>query len=153
MQPRFEFGQQVRVVRTLRDDGTFPGMNPGDVLVRMGSLGHVRNVGTFLQDQLIYAVHFFESDRVVGCREEELIPADDPWIPTRFVFRDKVLARISLSAGGQVVVAAGTDGEVVKVLRERPDGPAYHVNFAGRVFLVPEPALEPREEPLDVAGA
>ena len=75
MQPRFDYGDAVRVVRTVRNDGTFPGMDTGDVLVRQGSVGHVRNVGTFLQDQIIYAVHFLEVDRTVGCREEELLDA------------------------------------------------------------------------------
>ena len=44
-----------------------------------GGFGYVRNVGTFLQDQIIYAVYFTEVDRTVGCREEELISAQEPW--------------------------------------------------------------------------
>ena len=44
----------------------FPAWTPATSLVRAGSVGHVRNVGTFLQDQIIYAVHFFEVDRIVG---------------------------------------------------------------------------------------
>ncbi len=153
MQPRFEYGEQVRVVRTVRDDGTYPGMDPGDVLVREGSVGHVRNVGTYLQDHIIYAVHFFEADRIVGCREEELMPADEDWVPTRFLFRDKVTARIPLGMKGQVVVAAGTEGEVLKVLRHAPGGPAYQVYFDGRNFIVPETALEVRSESCDAAAA
>lgn len=141
MQPRFDYGDPVRVVRTVRDDGTYPGMCPGDVLVREGSVGHVRNVGTYLQDHIIYAVHFFEADRVVGCREEELVPADEPWVPTRFLFRDRVAPTVSLGVKGEVVVPAGTEGEVIKVLRHAPGGPAYQVYFDGRTFIVPETAL------------
>ena len=107
----------------------------------------MRNVGTFLQDQIIYAVHFTDVDRTVGCREEELIPADDPWVPTQFLFRDRVVNRIPLGVGGMIVVPAGASGEVLKVLRDAPAGPAYHVYFEGRVFLVPETALEPVEAP------
>jgi len=153
VQPRFEYGQNVRVVRTIRNDGTYPGMEPGDLLVRDGSVGHVRNVGTFLQDNIIYAVHFFEVDRVIGCREEELIPAEEEWVPTLFLFRDKVTARIPLGMNGQVVVAAGTEGEVLKVLRHAPDGPAYQVYFDGRTFLVPETALDARKEIGDAVAA
>ncbi|MDR3632212.1 MAG: nitrogen fixation protein NifZ [Isosphaeraceae bacterium] len=147
MKPRFEYGDHVRVVRTVRNDGTFPGMETGDVLTRAGGVGYVRNVGTFLQDQIIYAVYFTEVDRTVGCREEELIPAGDPWVPTRFLFRDHVINRIPLTVGGTVVVPAGEAGEVLKVLRDSPSGPAYHVYFDGRVFQVPETALEPLEVP------
>ena len=49
MKPRFEMGKVVRVIRNVRDDGTFGGTEIGDLLVRRGSTGHVQNVGTFLQ--------------------------------------------------------------------------------------------------------
>ncbi|WP_165227740.1 nitrogen fixation protein NifZ [Aquisphaera insulae] len=145
MMPRFDYGELVRVVRTVRNDGTFPGKETGDVLAKAGSVGFVRNVGTFLQDQIIYSVHFTEVDLLVGCREEELIGADEPWVPAQFLFRDKVASRIPLAIGGVVVVAAGTRGEVLRVLRDHPGGPAYHAYFDGRTFLVPESALEPVE--------
>jgi nitrogen fixation protein NifZ len=147
MKPRFDFGALVRIVRTVRNDGTFPGKETGDVLAKAGSVGHVRNVGTFLQDQIIYAVHFSESDWTVGCREEELISAHEPWVPTKFLFRDRVTTRIPLAVDGTVIVTAGESGEVLKVLRDFPSGPAYHVYFHGRVFQVPETALEPVEVP------
>jgi nitrogen fixation protein NifZ len=147
MTPRFDYGTLVRVVRTVRNDGTFPGKETGDVLAKAGSVGYVRNVGTFLQDQIIYAVHFTDADRTVGCREEELIAADEPWVPARFLFRDRVTTRVPLAVGGAVVVTAGESGEVLKVVRDFPSGPAYHVYFQGRVFQVPETALEAVEVP------
>ena len=141
VKPRFDYGDAVRVVRTLRNDGTFPGLDTGVMLVREGSVGHVHNVGTFLQDQIIYAVHFLHADRTVGCREEELIDAHAPWMPTRFLFGDQVTVRVPLAVRGEVVVAVGQQGEVIKVLRDQPGGPAYHVYFDGRTFQVPETAL------------
>ena len=72
----FESGQRVRVTRTIRNDGTYPGVPTGTKLVAAGSLGFVRDVGTFLQDQVIYSVHFTDQDRVVGCRSQELIDGD-----------------------------------------------------------------------------
>jgi nitrogen fixation protein NifZ len=146
VQPRFDYGDAVRVVRSLRNDGTFPGLDSGALLVRQGSVGHVHNVGTFLQDQIIYAVHFLEADRTVGCREEELIDARAEWIPTLFVYGDKVTNRNPLAIGGQVVVATGQAGEIIKVLRDFPGGPAYHVHIDGRTFQVPEAALAPIED-------
>ena len=143
MRPQFDYGDEVRVVRNVRNDGTFPGAPTGRLLIRRGSTGYVRDVGTFLQDQIIYAVHFIDEDRVVGCREEELQPASDPWVPSRFEFRDKVEARIALGSGGRVLVEQGAVGEIMRVLRSVEDGVSYHVQFPGcNTVLVPESALE-----------
>lgn len=149
MRPEFEFGAEVRVLRNVRNDGTFPGEPTGALLIRRGSTGFVRDVGTFLQDQIIYSVHFLEQGRVVGCREEELQPADAPWTPSLFEGREKVAARIALGAGGRVLVPAGTVGDVARVLRGAPlaDGSpgdvAYYVDFPGcNTLQVPESALE-----------
>lgn len=142
MRPRFEYGEAVRVIRNLRNDGTFPGESRGRLLVRSGSVGYVRDVGTFLQDQLIYSVDFIEAGRMVGCREQELQLASDPWIPTRFEFREKVTPTIPLAIGGEVVASPGAEGEIEKVLRECAGGPAYHVRFNGRTLQVPEDSLD-----------
>lgn len=148
MRPEFDYGDEVRVVRNVRNDGTYPGLAVGKLLVRRGSVGFVRDVGTFLQDQLVYSVHFLEQDRLVGCRAEELIPADAPFTPSRFEFRDKVTARVPLAIQGRVLVERGEVGEVMKVLRGVPGEVSYHVHFQGRnTLLVPEPALEPPEDP------
>lgn len=146
MRPAYEFGDEVRVVRNVRNDGTFPGENTGTLLVRRGSTGYVRDVGTFLQDQIIYSVHFIEQDRIVGCREEELQPVDAPWIPSRFEFRDLVAAAQPLGINGEVLVQRGEIGEVIRVVRDHPGGVAYHVHFADRnTLLVPESALTEAE--------
>jgi nitrogen fixation protein NifZ len=142
MQTRFDYGDQVRVTRNVRNDGTYPGMDVGNLLVRRGSIGFVMNVGTFLQDQIIYTVNFLDQDRIVGCREEELIGADEPWNPSRFETREKVRAALSLAVAGEVLVPAGTEGEVMKVLRDGESGVQYHVHFPGHVLQVPENVLE-----------
>lgn len=143
MRPAFDFGTEVRVVRNVRNDGTFPGQATGSLLVRRGSTGVVRDVGTFLQDQIIYSVHFLDADRLVGCREEELQLATDPWVPSRFEFRDRVRPRIPLGIQGRVLVERGVEGEVMKVVRDAPGGVAYHVHFSGVGTLqVPESALD-----------
>ncbi len=140
MLPRYDYGHAVRVVRHIRNDGTFPGIATGTLLVRRGSVGFVRNVGTFLQDQVIYEVHFLDQGRVVGCREEELIDADEEWIDSRFDTRDKVTTSHALAVGGEVVVPAGSEGQVMRVIRD-PQQVQYHVLFGSRIFSVPESSL------------
>jgi nitrogen fixation protein NifZ len=142
-QPHYDYGDAVRVIRNVRNDGTYPGLDVGAPLVRRGSVGHVVNVGTFLQDQIIYSVHFLDIDKIVGCREEELIPIDAPWTPSRFEFRDKVESRVRLAIAGEVIVEPGTPGEIVKVLREEAEAVQYHVMFPKKVLQVPESSLAP----------
>jgi nitrogen fixation protein NifZ len=148
MEQRFDFGAAVRLTRNVRNDGTFPGLDVGNLLIKRGSVGYVMNIGTFLQDQVIYTVNFLDQGRVVGCREEELIGADEPWVESRFETREKVQARVALSLRGEVVVQPGSEGEVFKVLRDLPEGVQYHVHFpGGRMLQVPEALLDsPREE-------
>ena len=97
-----EYGTGVRVIRNIRNDGTYPGEAVGALLVRRGTVGYVRDVGTF---------------------------------------RDRVRARLPLAVSGEVVAAAGADGEVTRVLRDAPGGVAYEVLFTDRVLQVPETAL------------
>jgi nitrogen fixation protein NifZ len=139
---RFEFGESVRVTRNIRNDGTYPGIDVGTLLIRRGSVGNVVEVGAFLQDQVIFTVHFLNHGRMVGCRLEELIGADEPWNPSRFEFRDKVVCNIDLGMQGNVLFAKGTEGEVFKVLRDS-EQIQYHVVFQGRTLQVPESALSP----------
>ncbi|UCV20937.1 nitrogen fixation protein NifZ [Ferribacterium limneticum] len=148
MNAKWEYGEAVRLTRNVRNDGTYPGLDPGDFLVRRGSIGYVVDVGTFLQDQIIYSVNFLEEGKIVGCREEELIGGDDEWTPSRFEFREKVRAAKQLSVGGTVLVELGAVGEVIKVLRNAENGVTYHIHFdslPGRVLQIPEAILEPHK--------
>jgi nitrogen fixation protein NifZ len=141
----WDFDDEVRVTRNVRNDGTYPGIATGELLIRRGSVGHVVDIGTFLQDQIIYSVHFLDAGRIVGCRQEELIGGDDPWIPSRFEVRERVHAGKALVASGQELVPLGALGEVLKVIRDVAP-PTYHLHFEcqpGRVFAVPEAALLP----------
>lgn len=142
---KWEMGDAVRVVRNVRNDGTYPGLETGAPLIRRGAVGYVVDIGTFLQDQVIYSVHFLDEGRVVGCREEELIGGEEPWIPSRFEFRQWVRSALALGAQGEVLVPEGGIGQVLKVVRDAPGGVAYHVHFEqlpGRPLVVPETALK-----------
>ena len=142
MQLCFDYGEAVRVIRNIRNDGTYPGMATGTLLVRRGSVGYVHHIGLFLQDQIIYAVHFIDDgNRLVGCREQELIVAAAPWVNSRFEVRDKVIARLALAINGTVLVAAGASGDVLKVLRNNAEEVTYYVRFGERVLQVTEGAL------------
>jgi len=147
MLPKFEYGSAVRVTRNVRNDGTYPGMETGELLVRRGTVGYVQNVGTFLQDQIIYSVHFIDINRVIGCREEEIINADAPWNPSLFEFRDKVTSRKILTVNSNVIARPGDEGEVIKVLGESGGEFQYHVRFPGHTLQVGESTLESLGEP------
>jgi nitrogen fixation protein NifZ len=145
MQQRWDYGDGVRLIRNVRNDGTLPGAEVGELLVRRGSIGHVVATGTFLMDQIIYSVHFLDSDRVVGCREEELIDGEEEWVLNLFEMHDRISARLALGSGGEVLIAAGDEGEVMKVIRDTTPF-SYYVHFdalRGRQLQVPESALCP----------
>jgi len=143
--PKWQIEDSVRLIRNVRNDGTYPGLDPGAPLVRRGSIGYVVDVGSFLQDQIIYSVNFLDIDMIVGCREEELIGADEPWTPSRFEFREKVRIVVELPVGSDAVIAEGAIGEIIKVIRDAPGGVAYHTHFdslPGRILQIPERLLE-----------
>jgi nitrogen fixation protein NifZ len=70
--PAFEMEQKVRLRKMIRNDGTFPGREIGELLAEKGDIGYVVSIGTYLQTYYIYAVHFLERGVVVGCRKKEL---------------------------------------------------------------------------------
>lgn len=141
MKPRFDYGTSVRLIRNVRNDGTYPGEDVGKLLVRRGEVGAVYDVGSYLQDQVIYRVHFLEAGRTVGCREEELILASDPWVRNQFEFRDRVIAKKCFAVNGEVLVEQGTEGEIERVIKEAGSPVCYHVRFNQRVYLIPEHSL------------
>jgi nitrogen fixation protein NifZ len=93
---------------------------------------------------VIYTVHFIDQGRMVGCRAEELISADAVWHPSRFEFHDKVICDLDLGIEGNIIVQKGTEGEVLKVLRDLSPL-QYHIRFPGRTLQVPESVLEPAD--------
>lgn len=74
--PRFMPGERVRAIRHIKNDGTYPGREIGENLVRKGDEGYVRDIGTFLQQFFIYAVEWIDRGTVVGMRARELMSLD-----------------------------------------------------------------------------
>ena len=70
--PRFNYGDKVRSRKTVRNDGTFPGKDIGEILVKKGDVGYVTSIGTFLQQFYIYGIDFVAYGYRVGMRAKEL---------------------------------------------------------------------------------
>lgn len=75
--PVFRVGERVRLIKAIRNDGTYPHAGIGDVLLEPGAIGYVRKIGDFLQTIRVYEVNFFEEGFIFGCREFELESVDD----------------------------------------------------------------------------
>ncbi|BAY15167.1 NifZ protein [Nostoc sp. HK-01] len=76
-EPDFEVGEKVRLRKQIKNDGTFPGREIGEILAKKGDIGYIASIGTFLQRSYIYAVHFLDKGIVVGCRKKELESAEE----------------------------------------------------------------------------
>ncbi|MCH4561490.1 nitrogen fixation protein NifZ [Mesorhizobium sp. USDA 4775] len=79
--PQFTPGERVRATRHIKNDGTYPGREIGENLVRKGDEGYVRDIGTFLQQFFIYAVEWIDHGTVVGMRARELMSLDKAEAP------------------------------------------------------------------------
>ena len=72
--PKYQWGQRVKTLIDLHNDGTFPNAEPEGLLVSNGDLGEIVQVGAHTDSNTpIYLVEFREG-LVVGCLEEEIMP-------------------------------------------------------------------------------
>jgi len=76
--PVFSPGEKVRPITHIKNDGTYPGKEIGENLVRKGDVGYVRDIGTYLQQFYIYAIEFADRAVIVGMRGKELASIDNP---------------------------------------------------------------------------
>jgi len=147
MDETFDYGEKVRVIRNIRNDGTFMGADRGTLLVRRGSIGFIKSMGKFLQDQVIYQVQFLEQGFTIGCRDTEVAGIDEPWIERLFERGDKVSVQRSLASGGEVVVSNGDIGTILGI--ENKEQPlTYRVSFErsegvdSNSWVIPESVLK-----------
>jgi nitrogen fixation protein NifZ len=82
----YEWGQPVRAVIDLFNDGSYPDAEEGALLAAAGTLGEIVQIGHHAEANIpIYLVEF-EGRRVLGCLEEEIELASDsalaPAVPT-----------------------------------------------------------------------
>jgi len=72
--PKFQWGQRVKALIDLRNDGSFPDAPAEGLLVGIGDTGEIVQVGTHTESNVpVYLVEFGER-LVVGCLEEEIVP-------------------------------------------------------------------------------
>jgi nitrogen fixation protein NifZ len=74
--PTYGYGEKVRSRMNVRNDGTFPGRDIGELLVRKGDVGYVASIGTFLQQFYIYGIEFIDHGYRVGMKRRELESVD-----------------------------------------------------------------------------
>lgn len=71
-EPRFGWGQKVRPLVDLVNDGSHPGAAPDAVLAVAGAVGEIVNIGHHADSNTpVYLVEF-DGRTVVGCVEDEL---------------------------------------------------------------------------------
>jgi len=147
MDDTFDYGEKVRVIRNIRNDGTFMGADRGALLVRRGSVGFIKSMGKFLQDQVIYQVQFIEQGFTIGCRDTEVAGINEPWIERLFERGDKVSVQTSLASDGNIVVANGDIGTVLGI-ESKEDPLSYRVTFErskgenSNSWVIPESVLK-----------
>ncbi len=135
MRPRFTFSEAVRVVRAIRNDGTYAGLPSGALLVR-GAASAMSATGSILAGPDHLPDPLPDCDRVVGCREQELIAGDRPRLAGNLQYGDSVICQTALAMQGEMVVSVGQLGRIEATDRgEHGDG--YIVDFGGRWFRVP----------------
>lgn len=72
MNSRFNVGDLVVVKKKIKNDGTFPGVPWGELLVNIGEKGVIIDIGKFLITTDVYTVYFPDRGIIVGCLEHEL---------------------------------------------------------------------------------
>lgn len=75
--PVFKLGERVRLLSEIKNDGTYYGMERGEVVIAPPAEGFIRHIGDFLQTIRIYDVDFYKEGKVVGCREFEIELVDN----------------------------------------------------------------------------
>jgi nitrogen fixation protein NifZ len=76
-EPKYRWGQTVTAAEDLFNDGTYPEREAEALLVARGAVGEIVQVGHHVEANVpVYLVEF--PDGVVGCIEEEIVPAWGP---------------------------------------------------------------------------
>lgn len=149
LETRFEIGDEVRVVRTIRNDGSVTDdSSKGNVLVKAGETGYVRSLGFFLQNQIIFRVYFPSEDRETGVRNEELLKSDLPWQENVFYRKQRVPLNYSLAHKGQVFARKNETVEIRDIKRNLDTGLLQYLVLAKGQWVWLEQGALQRPEPL-----
>lgn len=140
---QFKEGDFVRIVFDIKNDGTMYGKKRGKVLQKAGETGYISRMH-YLNDDIVYEVHFLENNKMIGCKEKELIDGNMTWNPPNFKKGDFVQSKNDLHYKGTLISKKGTKGKI-SAIRFLPDlGYIYEASFednSGQFCLVAEPQL------------
>lgn len=151
---RFINGSRVRLVRNIRNDGSFRDSAKGELLVAEGEIGIIKSSGYFLQDQVIYQVYFPDIKKTVGVRDNEVIDSELPWIPCQFRSLEQAQLTLSLKMRGEIIANKGDLVEVYRVFRDlETGGVEYLVNVANERVWLDAKLLTLPLKPLHIQGA
>jgi nitrogen fixation protein NifZ len=73
--PKFQWGQRVRCLIDLVNDGSYPNAPEDALLAASGTLGEIVQVGAHVDTNTPVYIVEFEEKFVIGCLEEEIEPA------------------------------------------------------------------------------
>jgi nitrogen fixation protein NifZ len=74
-EPKYQWGQPVKALTDLVNDGSHPDAEQDALLVASGTMGEVVQSGVHEESNTPVYIVEFPGGRVVGCLEEELDPA------------------------------------------------------------------------------
>ncbi len=72
MSPKYEWGQRVRTLLDLENDGSYPDQPEEAILVPAGETGEIVRVGHHVDANISVYIVEFSNKFVVGCLEDEL---------------------------------------------------------------------------------
>jgi len=75
--PVFNYGDKVRSKKLVKNDGTFPNKEIGELLVKKAMLATLFPLAPFCSSFYIYGVDFYERGYIVGMKAKELELLDD----------------------------------------------------------------------------
>ncbi|SEF61899.1 nitrogen fixation protein NifZ [Vibrio hangzhouensis] len=140
---KFPVGSQVRLIRNVRNDGSFSELNKGDLLAEQGAVGEVRSSGYYLQNQIVYQVFFPARNLLVGIKETELIDVNLEWVPCLFRSLDKARLTLALKVRDDIIAVKGDLVEVQRVFRDLDTGQLeYEIAVGGYYVKVDAKVVE-----------
>ncbi|WP_374544586.1 nitrogen fixation protein NifZ [Rhodoblastus sp.] len=70
--PKYQWGQRVRCLIDLVNDGSYPNAAEDAVLAAAGAVGEIVQVGSHVDSNTPVYIVEFEEKYVIGCLEEEI---------------------------------------------------------------------------------
>jgi nitrogen fixation protein NifZ len=73
--PKYQWGQKVRCLIDLVNDGSYPDAAENALLAAAGAVGEIVQVGSHVDSNTPVYIVEFDEKHVIGCLEEEIAPA------------------------------------------------------------------------------